>query len=67
MDAIARAPRHRRPVRPGDVHPDAGAIIDGYYASSKAHGSTLITAEEWLTHPGSAGRPMTGELTVAIR
>ena len=31
-----------------------GPIVDEYYASSEAHGSTLITAEEWLTHPGSA-------------
>ncbi|MBX7431723.1 fatty-acid--CoA ligase FadD4 [Mycobacterium sp. Y57] len=41
-----------------------GPIIDEYYASSEAHGSTLITAEEWLTHPGSVGRPMTGELHI---
>ena len=34
-----------------------GPIVDEYYASSEAHGSTLISAEEWLTHPGSVGRP----------
>lgn len=41
-----------------------GPIVDEYYASSEAHGSTLITAEEWLTHPGSVGRPMAGALHI---
>jgi fatty-acyl-CoA synthase len=41
-----------------------GPIIDEYYASSEAHGSTLISAEEWLTHPGSVGRPMSGALHI---
>ncbi len=41
-----------------------GTIVDEYYASSEAHGSTLITAEEWLTHPGSVGRPMSGGLHI---
>jgi long-chain acyl-CoA synthetase len=35
-----------------------GPIVDEYYASSEAIGSTLITAEEWLAHPGSVGRSM---------
>ncbi|OBG39074.1 acyl-CoA synthetase [Mycobacterium alsense] len=35
-----------------------GPIVDEYYASSEAHGSTLISAEEWLAHPGSVGKPM---------
>jgi long-chain acyl-CoA synthetase len=37
-----------------------GPIVDEYYASSEAHGSTLISAEDWLTHPGSVGKPMSG-------
>src|SRR6478609_5866593 len=41
-----------------------GPIVDEYYASSEAHGSTLITAEDWLTHPGSVGRPMGGVLHI---
>ncbi|WP_193044939.1 fatty-acid--CoA ligase FadD4 [Mycolicibacterium baixiangningiae] len=41
-----------------------GPIIDEYYASSEAHGSTIISAEEWLTHPGSVGKPMTGVLHI---
>ena len=35
-----------------------GPIVDEYYASSEAIGSTLITADEWLAHPGSVGRSM---------
>ncbi|BBY27416.1 fatty-acid--CoA ligase FadD4 [Mycolicibacterium sediminis] len=41
-----------------------GPIVDEYYASSEAHGSTLISADEWLTHPGSVGRPMAGGLHI---
>lgn len=41
-----------------------GPIVDEYYASSEAIGSTLITAEDWLTHPGSVGRPMAGALHI---
>ena len=41
-----------------------GPIVDEYYASSEAIGSTLITAEEWLQHPGSVGRPMYGALHI---
>jgi long-chain acyl-CoA synthetase len=41
-----------------------GPIIDEYYASSEAHGSTLITAEEWLARPGSVGRAMSGALHI---
>ena len=41
-----------------------GPIVDEYYASSEAIGSTLITAEDWLTHPGSVGKPMTGVLHI---
>ncbi|QZT57231.1 fatty-acid--CoA ligase FadD4 [Mycolicibacterium austroafricanum] len=37
-----------------------GPIVDEYYASSEAHGSTLISGEDWLTHPGSVGKPLTG-------
>jgi long-chain acyl-CoA synthetase len=37
-----------------------GPIVDEYYASSEAIGSTLITAEDWLAHPGSVGKPTLG-------
>jgi fatty-acyl-CoA synthase len=35
-----------------------GPIIHEYYAGTEDIGSTFITAQEWLTHPGSVGRPM---------
>ena len=34
-----------------------GPIIHEYYAGSENNGSTAITPEEWLAHPGSVGRP----------
>jgi long-chain acyl-CoA synthetase len=41
-----------------------GPIVDEYYASSEAHGSTIIFAEDWLTHPGSVGKPMAGAVHI---
>ncbi len=41
-----------------------GPIVDEYYASSEATGSTLIAAEEWLAHPGSVGKPMLGAVHI---
>ena len=41
-----------------------GPIVDEYYASSEAIGSTLITAEEWLAHPGSVGKSMLGSVHI---
>ena len=34
-----------------------GPIIHEYYSGTEDIGSTHITAQEWLTHPGSVGRP----------
>ncbi len=44
-----------------------GPIVDEYYASSEAIGSTLISAEEWLAHPGSVGKPMACEIHIVDR
>jgi fatty-acyl-CoA synthase len=41
-----------------------GPIIDEYYASSEAIGSTLILADDWLAHPGTVGKPMSGALHI---
>jgi long-chain acyl-CoA synthetase len=41
-----------------------GPIVDEYYASSEAIGSTLITAEDWLAHPGSVGKSMMSALHI---
>jgi long-chain acyl-CoA synthetase len=35
-----------------------GPIIHEYYAGTEDIGNTYITAQEWLAHPGSVGRPM---------
>ncbi|HUZ09602.1 MAG TPA: acyl-CoA synthetase [Acidimicrobiales bacterium] len=40
-----------------------GPIIDEYYAGTEDIGSTWITCEEWLDHPGSVGRPI-GEVHI---
>jgi len=35
-----------------------GPIVHEYYSGTEDIGSTFITAEEWLAHPGSVGRPL---------
>ncbi|MEO9325804.1 acyl-CoA synthetase [Nocardioides sp. C4-1] len=37
-----------------------GPIVQEYYASTEANGATMISAEQWLTHPGSVGVPLIG-------
>ncbi len=34
-----------------------GPILFEYYAGTEGNGSSAITSAEWLTHPGSVGRP----------
>ena len=34
-----------------------GPILTEYYGSSEGYGGTMVTAEEWLKHPGTVGRP----------
>ena len=33
-------------------------MINEYYGSTEMGNVTFCTAEEWLAHPGSVGRPM---------
>src|SRR4029453_17090857 len=35
-----------------------GPIIHEYYAGTEDIGSTYISPQEWLAHPGSVGRPL---------
>ncbi len=35
-----------------------GPIIDEYYSGTEDIGSTFISAQEWLAHPGSVGKPL---------
>lgn len=37
-----------------------GPIVDEYYSSTEGAGMTFIRSPEWLTHPGSVGRPIVG-------
>ena len=37
-----------------------GPIVCEYYSGSEANGATAISAEEWLSHKGSVGRPIMG-------
>ena len=41
-----------------------GPIISEYYASSEAIGFTYINSNEWLSHPGSVGKSMAGEIAI---
>ena len=41
-----------------------GPILYEYYSGTEANGSTAINATEWLTHKGSVGKPIHGELRI---
>lgn len=41
-----------------------GPVIYEYYAGTEGNGFCFITADEWLTHKGSVGRAVMGELKI---
>jgi long-chain acyl-CoA synthetase len=41
-----------------------GPKVLEFYAGSEGAGMTVITAPEWVTHPGSVGRPAVGSLHI---
>lgn len=41
-----------------------GPIIHEYYAGTESNGYTAITSEEWLTHKGSVGRAVWGQVQI---
>jgi fatty-acyl-CoA synthase len=41
-----------------------GPIVDEYYSSSEGAGVTWISADDWLAHPGSVGKPLVGQAHV---
>ena len=41
-----------------------GPILYEYYAGTEANGSTFITSQEWLEHPGSVGRAVSGVIHI---
>ncbi|ANW65270.1 acyl-CoA synthetase [Mycobacterium sp. djl-10] len=41
-----------------------GPVLEEYYASQEAAGITMISSRDWLTHPGSVGRPVLGDIKI---
>jgi long-chain acyl-CoA synthetase len=41
-----------------------GPILDEYYGGSEGNGITSLSSAEWLSHPGSVGRAMIGEVKI---
>jgi long-chain acyl-CoA synthetase len=41
-----------------------GPVLYEYYAGTEGNGSTFITSHEWLDHPGSVGKALSGILHV---
>ena len=41
-----------------------GPIITEYYGATEANGFTFCTSADWLTHPGTVGRTILGELLI---
>ena len=41
-----------------------GPVLFEYYAGTEGNGSTFITSPEWLEHPGSVGKALSGILHV---
>jgi long-chain acyl-CoA synthetase len=41
-----------------------GPIIQEYYGATEAHGFTFCTSEEWMSHKGTVGKPIVGELHI---
>jgi long-chain acyl-CoA synthetase len=41
-----------------------GPVILEYYAGSEGNGMTYVNSHDWLTHPGTVGRPILGTLHI---
>jgi long-chain acyl-CoA synthetase len=41
-----------------------GPILREYYAGTEANGSTFVTSQDWLAHPGTVGRAILGEIRI---
>lgn len=42
-----------------------GPILNEFYSGSEANGVTFCTSAEWLAHPGTVGRSLTGPIVIA--
>jgi acyl-CoA synthetase (AMP-forming)/AMP-acid ligase II len=41
-----------------------GPVLFEYYAGTEGNGSTFITSQDWLAHPGSVGKAISGVLHI---
>jgi long-chain acyl-CoA synthetase len=41
-----------------------GPIVFEFYGGTERNGATFVTPQEWLSHPGTVGKPMMGELHI---
>jgi len=41
-----------------------GPVLHEYYAGTEGNGFCYVNSEDWLTHPGTVGRPLTGVLHI---
>jgi acyl-CoA synthetase (AMP-forming)/AMP-acid ligase II len=41
-----------------------GPILQEYYAATEANGFSFCTTADWLTHPGTVGRTILGEMLI---
>ncbi len=41
-----------------------GPILIEYYAGTEGNGATIVNSADWLTHRGTVGRPLVGEIKI---
>ena len=41
-----------------------GPVVHEYYAGTEGNGFCYVNSENWLTHPGTVGQPLTGVLHI---
>jgi len=41
-----------------------GPVLHEYYAGTEGNGFCYVNSEDWLTHPGTVGKPLTGVLHI---
>ena len=44
-----------------------GPIVHEYYGATEGHGLAMCDSEQWLTHKGTAGKPVYGEIHILNR
>jgi acyl-CoA synthetase (AMP-forming)/AMP-acid ligase II len=41
-----------------------GPVLHEYYAGTEGNGFTYVSSDDWLTHPGSVGQALVGEIVI---